>query len=146
MWQQLYPMYLKNAWQLICDKITPLTMASYVWIVWCQYYYGTVLPTHGMYRILLCTLTHEQIWAYAAISTQWQMQLPGLVFYFFLLFLSSLSHVLLAQERPNTRVIFYALLVSSFLQYTLRYLYFLFNCFEKLDKMPTMHPFLHRYI
>ena len=64
-------------------------MASYVWIVWCQYYYGTVLPTHGIYRILLCTLTHEQIWAYAAISTQWQMQLPGLVFYFFLLFLSS---------------------------------------------------------
>ena len=51
------------------------------------------------------------------------------------------SHVLLAQERPNTRVIFYALLVSSFLQYTLRYLYFLFNCFEKLDKMPTMHLF-----
>ena len=79
----------KNAWQLICFKITPLTMASYVWIVWCQYYYGTVLPTHGIYQILLCTLTHELMWAYAAISTQWQMQLPGLVFYFFLLFLSS---------------------------------------------------------
>ena len=62
-------------------------------------------------------------------------------FLFLSLVLSSLSHVLLAQERPNTRVIFYALLVSSFFKYTLIYLYFLFDCFEKLDKMPTMHLF-----
>ena len=115
-------------------------MASYVWIVWCQYYYGTVLPTHGIYRILLCTLTHEQIWAYAAISTQWQMQLPGLVFYFFLLFLSSVPCTISTRKTKHKSHILRTT-CFFFFKYTLIYLYFLFDCFEKLDKMPTMHLF-----
>ena len=114
-------------------------MASYVWIVWCQYNYGTVLPTHGIYRILLCTLTHKLMWAYAAVSTQWQMQLPGLVFYFFLLFLSSVPctiNIRKTKHRSNF------LRTTCFFFFTAYFnIFVLFNCFEKLDKMPTMHLF-----